>query len=277
LRLQGNLGLCDFELGRLESARDALVGAVQLARRHGPEQILPVLMVNLAAVHVELADYERGQRCAEEAIAVGTALGDRLHTLVGQLNLSQSLFGQGQFGKRAELVQQALVLGEQCIQALDAAQAPLFAAHARDLQGEIEVSLLHHAEAQAWFQSAQTAFAALGQESARLKALAAVAFTRSQQAEDGSTQQALAVLRPVLDHLAICPADDPVATHLRTTWFCHGVLKTAGHADAPRLLALAQAALRGALGRLQDPVLREQFARRQTFAPAILATLAPPG
>ncbi|MDP3223807.1 MAG: hypothetical protein Q8M96_11800, partial [Rubrivivax sp.] len=279
LRLQGNLGLCDFELGHLESARDALASSLALARVHGPEALLPVLIANLAAIHVQMADYTVALRWAEEGIAAGTLLGDRVHTLVAQLNQSQALWGLGRCEQRPELVERARDIGAQCVEGLQAAQSFLLEAVGRELQADIELALGRLEASLASFQAAEQRYEELGQEPGRLNSRAGVVYLRSLLAPERPAAESLADLAPVLERLRDCPAHDPVGGNLRTRLLCYHLLARVGHADAALLLKQAQATLQDSLDRFVDPALRDQYLRQQTHVRelhAVLAGLAAP-
>ena len=274
LRLQGNLGLCDFELGHLESARDALAGSLALARVHGPEALLPVLMANLAAIHVQMADYTVALRWAEDGIAAGTLLGDRVHTLVAQLNQSQALWGLGNCEHRPELVERACEIGAQCVEGLQAAQSFLLEAVGRELQGDIELALGRLEASLANFQAAERRYEALGQAPGRLNALAGVVYLRSLIDPERPPAEWLADLAPVLERLRDCPPHDPVGGNLRTRLLVYHLLARAGHVDAALLLKQAQATLQDSLDRFVDPALRDQYQCQQTHVRELHAVLA---
>jgi len=263
IRLLANLGLLDHDAGHYEEARRHLADCLVLARRHHQIEIQALLLSNLSAAELGLANYEAAMDWADQAHALGLQVGDRMQSTLALLNRGHALHGLHRLAE-------ARVHLEQAHEELQTAGSPVYLANLLFIRGDLLLVLGEDALAAASFDRAHQLLVAVGQADDALYGLAGQACALQRQ---GDVARAMATLQPVLDALDGTPEAPPTVTQAERLaglrWLGHQVLVAAGDARAGRWLDAAHEAIQTAALQISDPAVREHFLQDAVEARAI--------
>ena len=263
IRLLTNLGLLEHDAGRYEQARRHLADCLVLARQHHQIEIQALLLSNLSAAELGLADYASALDWAEQAHALGLQVGDRMQTTLAQINRGHALHGLHQLGEARDALEQAH-------EVLQTTGSPVYLANLLCIRGDLQLVLGELALAASSFERAHELLQSVGQADEALYGLAGQACALQCQ---GEVARAMRVLQPVLEALDGTPAAPPTLLQAERLaglrWLGHQVLAAAGDARAGHWLAAAHEAIQSAALQVSDPASRERFLRDAVEARAI--------
>lgn len=250
IRLMANLGLLEHDAGCYEEARRHLADCLVLARQHHQVEIQALLLSNLAAAELGLADYASALEWAEQAHALGLQVGDRMQAMLALLNCGNALHG-------LQRLAEARACMEQAHDALQTTGSPAYLGKLLLLRGDLLLVQDEPVLAGASFERGHELLQAVGQVDDALYGLAGLACSWQRR---GEASRALAVLQPVLDALEGSPGALAQAERLAgMRWMGHQVLAAAGDARAGPWLAAAHEAIQATARQISDPAGRSRF------------------